>query len=438
MRKSQELLVQLSEARSTLGDLSRPDHPLATTDGSPSPDLDRQIGEATSRILQLESEYRTAVADEAAAAAIEDAHAGGEGAEIRGLLDNVKIGHYVRSALTEEKLSGAEAEFNAARAIPESGIVQLPMELLAQRSVQAPIEERVDAVTAPAVDFGENSAGVQAWLGRLFRPTLAGYLGVTMASPGVGDPEYLILTSSNDPVQRARSQEVDATAATLSSETMTPKRMSARYVWRIEDTARIERLEEQLRSDLEMAVRVGADTAILEGEDSGTGTDADITGLDAATGVKEITKTWRAQIANGPNLFTQTITGLNELIDGIRAQTTGEVSLVLAPTLFRALTSLFASANNNDTIADVLRRQGYTWRVAGNMTTAALAANDIVGLGSLPVGRANAAVYAMWPTMSLIRDVYSGAAKGEVALTSIILHDFKVIRPDTFFRLKTS
>lgn len=422
MRRSQELLVNLSETRSRLGAAEQ------------EPDIEA----AAAEILRLEREYRTAVADEAAAAALEDGSPDGEGAEVRTLLDRARVGHYVRSALTEEKLTGVEAELNSARGVPDTGIVQVPIELLSSRSAVPPTEDRVDAVTAPAVDFGENSAGVQAWLGRLFRPTLASYLGVTMASPGIGDPEYLILTSTNDPVQRARSQAIESKAAVLSSETLTPKRMSARYVWRIEDMARITRLEEQLRSDLEMAVRVGADGVILEGEDSGTGATADITGLDAAVGVKELTAAYRTDIADGGKLWTHATGNLNSLVDGVRAQMPGEVALLLAPTLFRALYSLFASNTGNETVAEMLRRLGYAWRVAGNMTTAALAANNIIGLGSLPNGRMNAAVYAMWPTMSLIRDVYSGAAKGEVALTSIILHDFKVIRADQFFRIKTT
>ena len=432
MRKSQELLLNLSETRSRLNTLMAE----GPREGRLEEDRQLQIEDASNELLQFEKEYRTAVADEAAKEALDSAHAGGEGAEIRSLLDRTKVSRYVRAALSDEKVSGVEAELNAARGVPDSGIVQMPLELL-NRHLAPPIEERVDALTAPAADFGGLNTG-PTWLTRLFRPTLASYLGVTMDSPGIGDPEYLVLSSTNDPVMRARSQAVDAVAAALASETMTPKRMSARYVWRIEDTARIERLEEQLRSDLEMAVRVGMDTKIMEGDDGATGADADITGLTAATGVKEVTGTFRANIANGAMLWTQATTALNGLVDGIRAQTPGEVSLVLAPTLFRALYSLFPVAQASDTIADLLMRLGYSWRVAGNLTTAALAANDMVGLGSLPVGRQNAAVAAVWPTMSLIRDVYTGAAKGEVALTSIMLWDFKVIRADQFYRLKTS
>ena len=41
----------------------------------------------------------------------------------------------------------------------------------------------------------------------------------------------------------------------------------------------------------------------------------------------------------------------------------------------------------------------------------------------------------MWPTVSLIRDPYTGAGKGEIALTALALWDFKILRSESFYKV---
>ena len=52
------------------------------------------------------------------------------------------------------------------------------------------------------------------------------------------------------------------------------------------------------------------------------------------------------------------------------------------------------------------------------------------------MGQEGAAVAAVWEAGTLIRDPYSDAAKGEVALSISYLWDFSVPRPSNFKRLK--
>ena len=65
----------------------------------------------------------------------------------------------------------------------------------------------------------------------------------------------------------------------------------------------------------------------------------------------------------------------------------------------------------------------------------ALSANDLGGFIGLQRGAANTAVAAMWPTVSLIRDVYTGASSGEVSLTATALWDFAIPRKSNWKKI---
>ena len=52
------------------------------------------------------------------------------------------------------------------------------------------------------------------------------------------------------------------------------------------------------------------------------------------------------------------------------------------------------------------------------------------------MGQAGAAVAAVWESANLIRDPYTGAAKGEVGLVLNTLWDFKIPRTSSFKRIK--
>ena len=67
-----------------------------------------------------------------------------------------------------------------------------------------------------------------------------------------------------------------------------PKRNAVRLLFSIEDAARIPGLESALTRDLRMALTEGVDRAIFLGDATArTGNDADIVGLNSATGITE-------------------------------------------------------------------------------------------------------------------------------------------------------
>ena len=78
-----------------------------------------------------------------------------------------------------------------------------------------------------------------------------------------------------------------------------------------------------------------------------------------------------------------------------------------------------------------------SWTTRGELA-ATTAADDFAAFVGLGRGLDGAGVAAIFEAGELIRDPYSGAAKGEVALTLCYLWDFGLPRAENFARLKYS
>ena len=86
-------------------------------------------------------------------------------------------------------------------------------------------------------------------------------------------------------------------------------------------------------------------------------------------------------------------------------------------------------------IAEFLRRFGLSWVTRGEIE-AATTADKFAAFVGLSRGLEGAGVAAVWEAGELIRDPYSGAAKGEVALTLSYLWNFGLPRASNFARIK--
>ena len=93
------------------------------------------------------------------------------------------------------------------------------------------------------------------------------------------------------------------------------------------------------------------------------------------------------------------------------------------------------SSGDYKTHGQLFRQEGYSWRVRGGIETAT-ANGDFGAFIGLGRGIAGAGVAPVWDTARLIRDPYSSASKGEVALTLQTLWGFALPRAANFRRLK--
>ena len=381
-----------------------------------TPDLERQLRAATTAVETEESEQRAAgAAGDAPAGDAEDR----ERAELRA---KVRLGGYVAAAIEQRSADGAEAEYNAALGIAGN---RFPLILLAPPE---PRGARAEDREATGVDTATQP---RTWLDRLFAGTAAEAVGVSMESVPVGKSSHPVTTMGATAAQRGKSEAAADAAWTLSVIEMTPKRNAVRLLFNIEDAARIPGLESALTRDLRMTMVEGIDRAVFLGDNGATPNAADIVGLTTAAGLveKSVSQTGKLKGADTLQVFA-------ELIDGKAAMMPSDLKAVFAVGANTLWSHQLANtgASVDTTIAEFLRRFGLNWMTRGDIedTTADTEFAAFVGLGR---GLDGSGVAAVWEAGELIRDPYSGAAKGEVALTLCYLWDFKLPRASNFARV---
>ena len=416
-----ELRSRQSQQRGKMAEMSRAD---SLTDEQRSEldeiekgtaDLERLLRAATVAVETEEAEQRAAGA--AAGTPASDA----EDRERADLRAKVKLTGYVTAALEQRAAAGAEAEFNAALGIAGN---RFPLELLARPEQRAArTEDRattdVDTQTVP-----------RRWLDRLFAGTAAQRLGITMESVPVGAASFPVTTAGASAAQRQRSTDAAADAGwTIGVTEMKPKRNAVRLLFSIEDAARIPGLESALTRDLGMALVEGIDRAIFLGDATATGTDADIVGLNTAS-ITEVSVTQTDKVL-GPG----SLSAFTQLVDGVHANGLADLNVVAAVGSWRLWeNTIINSAAENQTLAAFLRMAGLSWTARGEIETAT-DDGDFAAFIGRRMGIDGAGVAAVWSAGELIRDPYSGAGKGEVALTLTYLWDFALPRAANFARI---
>ena len=188
-------------------------------------------------------------------------------------------------------------------------------------------------------------------------------------------------------------------------------------------------LESALTRDLRMALTEGVDRAIFLGDATATGTDADIVGLNTAA-ITEVAVTQANKIL-GPG----TLAAFTGLVDGVHAMGLGDLNVVAAVGAWRLWEDTVINATaENQTLGAFLRTAGLSWMARGEIETDT-ADGDFGAFVGRGKGIDGAGVAAVWEAGELIRDPYSGAARGEVALTLCYLWDFGLPRAANFARI---
>ena len=203
-----------------------------------------------------------------------------------------------------------------------------------------------------------------------------------------------------------------------------------RLLFSIEDAARIPGLESALTRDLRMALTEGVDRAIFIGDSGATGNDADITGLTTAADVEEETLSQSNKL-----LWPATVSAFMDMLDGLHASTPADLSIIASVGAARLWHSTSANTNRNESVAQIMNGNGLMFRSRANIDENT-ANGDFGAFIGRKRGIDGAGVAGVWEAGELIRDPYSGAAKGEVALTLCYLWDFALPRASNFMRLK--
>lgn len=407
MTQKQKLELRASEIRTKLAELAGAED---LTDEQRA-----EIGTLRTEYADVETRIQALTVAEDQPTRTAAGEGDGENRELRELRGRVELRHYTTAAVEKRGVDGAALEFNQHLGI---GAHRFPLELL------APEEDRATTDT----DAGPTRP--RRWLDRLFADTAASRVGVTMESVEPGIASYPITTAGASAAQRAREQAIADAAWTIGVSELKPTRNGVRVVYTSEDALRNPGLEDALRRDMRAALTEGIDRAIFLGDAGATGNDADITGFTTAA-ITEAEITQANKVKADKTL--ETFTGL---VDGIHAGSLGDLRVVAAIGAWRLWENTIANAAaENQTVAQFLRAAGLSWSARGEIEDAT-AAGDFGAFVGLGRGIAGAAVAPVWADAMLITDPYTGAAKGETALTLSYHWNFAFVRTANFRRVK--
>ena len=409
MTNAQKLAVRLSEVRERLNQLSGKDE---LTDQEQT-----EMRTLSGEYPALEARHRAALIAESAeeAAAGEDTDPGdGEDRERRELRSRSRLSRYVGAALDGVPVDGAEAELSAAAGCPGA----VPLELFEVRRAESGDPEKRAVTPAPATT-DENLAGI---VPAIFDRSAAAWLGIEMPTVGTGDAGYPVLSTSLTGSVVAESAEAPETAGAFTVTMAQPRRISGAFRFTVEDAARLSGMEEALRQNIGSVLSDALDNQAVNGSGTGDGT---------VNGLLNILTDPDAPAADAET-FARYVAAAASHVDGLFAVDLSAVRQLVGVATYGAMAGTFRSDS------DSMTAEGWLMDRTGGVRTSRRIAAPSANVQQAIVRRANpagdrVAVMPTWEGLTLIRDPYTGARKGEVAVTALMLvGDVIVLRGGAF------
>ena len=324
---------------------------------------------------------------------------------------------YFRSRLGGMALRGAELEYLAADGVPEGSI---PLSVMDPDPRDA-TEQRADAPTPAPSTTGRIIAPI---VPAVFEASIAAYLMVEMPRVTTGSCNVPRITTSLTAGWKGKGDETDSTAAALTVETSTVKRLSGRMSLRMEDVAAVGMadFEAALRMNLQQVVGNALDDALL----NGTGASDQPTGLLARLADPSPDPTQVADFGAFVDVAAGAITASDLWASGLPDVRTlcGPETMALSETVFRGSDSYISAGA-------YLRGQTGGWRSNAHVPAKASHIQQAV---QVLLGRPGLSIARMptWGRLE-IDDIYSGAAAATTYRTvHVLCGDLLVLHPDAF------
>ena len=424
MTNRQKIEVRLSKVRVRLNEISGLEGDDFTTE------IREELDTLEGEYGDLERRHQAAILSEGEA----EANAIGQfvdgndqdGAEVRALIRRVTLGDYLGPAASGAGIRGAALELADALEVPAAGAaggVAVPWRVLLPDSG---VEAR--AFTSTSANDGPESQ--RPILQRLFGPGIMDTLGVRMDTVPVGRTEWPLITGGVAPAQ---AKEPDAAGAAVTAvfsyANLKPKRLTGRYEYSHEAAASVPDLEQALRRDLADAVKAAMTQQIVNGSAPTNAAPQRIEGfLTKLTGTD--LSSAEATAADYGKLHALAV-------DGIHAANETEVMSVIGDETYQHAAGVYITGSG-ESGSELLKR-----RSAGCMASTFIPdASSMKQASILHASGSNGggimrgdSVAAMWPTLEVIRDIYSKASQG-VVLTWVTLWDAAVaFREDAYAQI---
>ena len=407
MTNTQKVDLRLSAVRERLNE-------IAGLEGDAfSDEVRTEAGTLQAEYSDLEIRHRAAIIAEPPETKTEGAE-DGEAVELRAIRGRVHLADYAAAAKSGRGVTDAAAEYNAAL---KMGAEKFPLRLLAPE-----VEVRATTDADGTVTQGD-------WLDRVFSNTAAAALGVTFRPAAPGAASFPVVTAGATPAQRGRTQDAADAAWTVGATSIEPTGNRSRVTFSRIDALRLPGLEDALGRELRQGMVEKIDRTIFVGDTSANEASQDITGMTGA-GITEttITQSNKTKAANTAAAFIN-------MVEGQYAAGLGDLRIVATVGAYRLWESTIDNAADMVTVAAFMRAAGLSWTVRGSIENNT-ANNDYGAFVGLGRGIENAAVAAIWEDAELIRDPFSSAASGTVALTLLTEWGFKIPRTANYKRLK--
>ena len=247
---------------------------------------------------------------------------------------------------------------------------------------------------------------------------LADALGVRMDTVPVGRTEWPLITSGVSPDQ-AKETDASATAVTagFTFANLKPKRITGQYELTHEEIASVPDIEQALRRDLADAIKSKMSDIFINGQEPNTNNPHRIEGF-----ISELTATndtAEATAARYGRLHA-------EVVDGLHASMETEVQSVIGVATYQHAAGTYITGSGESGSELLMRWSGGCMSSTYIPAKASMIQNVILHATG-PNGGAmrGDSVAAMWPTLEVVRDIYSKASQG-IVLTWVGLWDAKV------------
>ena len=326
----------------------------------------------------------------------------GERRELASLIERAEIASYLRAAASGNPVSGVERELRQAVLGDDADEMLMPMDMLMPLSGE--LETRADAVTNVDSAIQHSQQNI---IGRIFAETAGAYMGVQRPSVPTGETHYYALNGGVSADVRADGVSKDAEIATFTSKSVEPVRLTARYLWGVETTARIRGFEEALRADIRAVMGDKLDFLALNGQAAVANTSPLVEGIIAQLADPEnpaAAATWNDYLSLYP-----------ARVDGKTSMDGSNVRLLVNADTYKHAHGLQIGVSG-----ELLGRElpAGRFRASANMPATAATIAQIISYTASP--RAGY-VQPVWRGIQLIRDVYSKASEGQIALTAIMM-----------------
>ena len=413
MKKTDDIAFKVSELEEHRDELKakiNAAEDAETPDATAIAQLGTDLRTAEGDLKTKRAEFRAALeADvETGAPVVEDA----ESRERITLRSKATLGGFVLARMQGRMPSGELAEYAAACGVSDG----IPIDLF-EKDRPAPVEHRADAATVvPATGTGATLAPIQPFV---FSKSIAAMLGIDMPTVGSGAYSEATISTALTAAAKAKGAAQESTAAVLTPQTATPRRITGRLTLNVEDIAAIGQanFESALRDNLMMVLGDRYDAQCI----SGDGVAPNVEGLIA-------------QLTNPADpgeiaTFDLFLAAFADQIDGLWAPKVSDVALVtnadaykLSATAFR---DIAAADLGSISFADYAMQHMGGWSCNSRMpATSGNLARAIVYRMGMPGIRT--ASHPVWANLS-IDDIYSDSGSGQRHVTVHLLVGSKVL-----------